>query len=192
MINLTKGQSINLKKEGPGGLQRIHLGLGWDVAKPKGLLGRFSAPESIDLDASAAVFDAQGNHIDTVWFRQLQSKDGSIRHSGDNLTGQGDGDDEVITVDLTRLPSNVTQIVLAVSSFRGQNFSKVENAFCRVVNADDRQEAARYNLSATGNHTSIVIGKLQLVSGEWTFKALGEMTNGRTIQDIANDIRRVL
>lgn len=191
MINLTKGQSINLKKESAG-LQRVHLGLGWDVAKAKGLFGMFSAPESIDLDASAALFDGQGNHVDTVWFRQLQSKDGSIKHSGDNLTGAGDGDDEVIVVDLGKVPASITQVVLAVSSFRGQSFAKVENAFCRVVNADNKQEVARYNLTATGGHTSIVIGKLQLVSGEWTFKALGEMTNGRTIQDIAQDIRRLL
>jgi tellurium resistance protein TerZ len=103
MVSLSKGQTVSLEKRGGGTLTRVRMGLGWDAVKKKGLFGRLQE-QSIDLDASALLFDAQGRLLDQVWFRQLQSRDGSVRHTGDNLTGAGDGDDESILVELPAVP----------------------------------------------------------------------------------------
>ena len=97
-VSLTKGQTVSLRKEG-GTLRNVRMGLGWDAAKKKGLFGRMRT-QTIDLDASALLFDAAGTLVDQVWFQQLRSKDGSVQHTGDNLTGDGEGDDESIKVDL--------------------------------------------------------------------------------------------
>src|ERR1700716_1927888 len=106
---MTKGQKVSLAKRDGGSLSMVRMGLGWDGVKKRGLFG--SKSQSIDLDASALLFDAGGNLVDAVWFRQLRSQDGSVQHTGDNLTGAGEGDDEAIVVDLTRLSPAVTQIV---------------------------------------------------------------------------------
>lgn len=194
-VTLAKKEKISLEKAGAGGLTHVFMGLGWDMAKPSG--GFFSKmfssePESIDLDASCLMMDAQKNIVDTVWFRQLKSKDGSVVHSGDNLTGEGDGDDEVIKVDLTRLPSNVTQLVFVISSFRGQTFDKVESAFCRMVNTNTNEELARYNLSTKGTSTAQIMARVYKDNGVWTMQALGEATNGRTVQDFASVVQGMI
>lgn len=124
-VSLAKGQKISLAKPGGGSLTAVRMGLGWDPVKKKGVFGRLKT-QSIDLDASALLFDGGRNLVDAVWFNQLTSKDGAVRHTGDNLTGDGAGDDESIIVDLTRLPRQVTQIVFTVNSFTGQDFSQVE------------------------------------------------------------------
>lgn len=184
-ISLSKGQKISLSKEAGGsGLSKIVMGLGWDVAQKKGFLAKLAGPASIDLDASCVMFDANKQAVDAIWFQQLRSKDGSIQHTGDNLTGAGDGDDEQIIVDLTRVPANVTALVFVVNSFTGQNFSQIENAFCRVVNSANNQEIARYNLSAQGAHTAQVMAKIYRHDGEWKMHALGEIASGRTFQDL--------
>jgi tellurium resistance protein TerZ len=186
-VNLTKKQSVSLEKNS-GGLSRVFMALGWDVAKPQGgFFGKLfsSQPDSIDLDASCLLLDENKNIVDTVWFRQLRSKDGSVVHSGDNLTGAGDGDDELINVDLTRLPSNVKRLVFVISSFRGQTFDEVESAFCRLVDADGKKELARYNLSGKNPHTAQVMAQVYKENGIWTMQALGEPTNGRTVNDFA-------
>jgi stress response protein SCP2 len=134
---------------------------------------------SIDLDASALLFNAGGQVVDTVWFRQLVSKDGALRHSGDNLTGDGDGDDEAIAVDLRKLAANVETIVLTVNSFRGQTFDKVENAFGQVVDNASGRELARFDISDSGPHTGIILASLKRENGEWTFKALALVLPGR-------------
>ena len=126
-INLEKGQKINLQKADGSSLQQIFLGVGWDVAKSKGFLGFGGGSADIDLDASVILFDENKQVVDVVYFGQLRSKDGSITHSGDNLTGAGEGDDEIIRVNLTQVPSQVKSLVFTVSSFRGQTFEKVEN-----------------------------------------------------------------
>lgn len=126
----------------------------------------------------------QKNPLDAVYFGQLVSKDGSIRHTGDNRTGDGDGDDEQIIVDLSRMPAHVKTIMFIVNSFTGQNFSEIENAFCRVVNATNNQEIARYNLSCTGNHTGMLMAKIYLHSGEWKMHALGDNANGKTFAEM--------
>ena len=99
-VNLSKGQQVSLTKRGGGGLTVVRMGLGWDAVKKRGLFGRRS--QSIDLDASALLFDGQGALVDAVWFGQLRSKDGSVQHTGDNLTGEGEGDDESVVVDRDR------------------------------------------------------------------------------------------
>jgi len=121
-LNLEKGQKISLNKEAGGALSIVRMGLGWDVAKSKGMLGGLfgGGGDSIDLDASCLMFDEQGSLKDVVWFRQLRSNDGSIQHSGDNRTGAGDGDDETITVDLNKVPATIKTLVFTVNSFLGQ------------------------------------------------------------------------
>src|SRR3546814_8184235 len=132
------------------------------MAAAKGFFAKLSGGnESIDLDASCLLFDGAGNVVDGVWFRQLTSKDGSIRHSGDNLTGEGDGDDETIAIDLTKLPTNVETLVLTVTSFRGQTFDKVKNAFGRVIDLTNNKELARFDISDAGSYTGLILASLK-------------------------------
>lgn len=186
-ISLQKGQKISLEKEAGGTLTRIIMGLGWDAAKGKGgmLGGLFGGGgSSIDLDASCLLFDEGSNLLDTVWFRQLRSRDGSIEHTGDNLTGDGEGDDEQILVDLSAVPDNVTSLVFTVCNFTGQDFSQVENAFCRLINGANQKEIARYNLSAQGPHTAMIMAKVYRHNGEWKMHAIGENGQGRTAEQL--------
>ena len=192
-VSLQKGQKISLSKEAGGTLTQVKLGLGWDVAqgpqdKKGGFLGKLfgggSSGDSIDLDASCIMFDSNKQPVDAIWFNQLQSKDGSILHTGDNRTGDGDGDDEVINVDLSRIPANVVSLVFTVNSFTGQTFETVENAFCRIVNANNNVEVARYNLSAQGSHTAMVMAKVYRHNDEWKMHAIGEIASGRTFHDL--------
>jgi len=147
-INLQKGQKISLSKESGGALTKVVMGLGWDAKKVsvgllKGMFGGGGASDSIDLDASCVLFDEQNKVVDTVWFRQLKSRDGSIVHTGDNRTGDGDGDDEQIIVALDKVPANVKSLVFTVSSFTGQTFDAIDNAFCRLVDSSTNNEVAR-------------------------------------------------
>lgn len=185
-LTLSKNQSISLEKTAGGGLTSISLGLGWDPVKA-GFLGKLMGNGGeIDLDASCILLDSDLKPIDLVWFRQLKSQDGSIKHSGDNRTGDGNGDDETIHVDLQRLPASVKYLVFTVNSFTGQTFEKVENAYCRIVNAGNKSELARFNLSERGGHTGIVMASLARESGGWEFKAIGKVTNGRTADDLVS------
>lgn len=190
-VSLQKGQKISLDKEAGGALTKIIMGLGWDVVqvKSKGLFG-FGGSQSvdIDLDASCLMFDEQSHLVDTVWFRQLRSRDGSVLHTGDNRTGAGDGDDEQIVVQLNQVPANIKSLVFTVNSFTGQNFSQVENATCRLVNAANNQEVARFNLSTLGPHTAQIMAKVYKHNGEWKMHAIGETGNGRTVQDLLPQI----
>ncbi|WP_426112021.1 TerD family protein [Massilia sp. PWRC2] len=183
-VSLQKGQKISLDKEAGGALTRIIMGLGWDAIKKKGLFGFGAKSESVDLDASCLLFDENGKAVDAVWFRQLKSQDGSIVHTGDNRTGAGDGDDEQIIVDLARVPPQVKSLVFTVNSFTGQNFSQVENAYCRIVNAADQKEVARYDLSVQGAHTAQIMAKLYRHNNEWKMHAIGENGSGRTFDDL--------
>jgi tellurium resistance protein TerZ len=160
------------------------MGLGWDAAKKKGLFGFGSRSQSIDLDASALLFDAKGELVDQVWFQQLQSKDGSVRHTGDNLTGAGEGDDESIAVDLSQVPSSVATMVFTVNSFTGQDFSQIENAFCRLVDETTGTEIARYDLSGSGQHTAQIMAKVFRDGQGWSMAAIGTAASGRTFRDL--------
>ena len=192
-VNLSKGQKISLEKEAGGALSQIKMGLGWDVGaapqKSGGFLGGLfggggSAGGSIDLDASCIMLDANKQMVDAIWFGQLQSKDSSIQHTGDNRTGAGDGDDEVINVNLSRIPDHVQALVFTVNSFTGQTFATVNNAFCRLVNASNNSEVARYNLSAQGSHTALILAKIYRHNGDWKMHAIGETASGRTFHDL--------
>ena len=192
-ISLEKNQTISLEKSAGSSLSNVTMGLGWDVAKPKGFLGRLmGGGESIDLDASALLFDANGQLLDSVWFRQLQSKDGSVLHTGDNRTGAGEGDDEQIRVNLLRLPRSVQTVVFTVNSFTGQDFTRVENAYCRLLSGDSGPEIARFNLSSGGAHTGQVMARVYRDGGGWSMQALGTASSGRTFQDMLPDIRHSL
>lgn len=184
-ISLQKGQKISLTKEAGGAsLTKIVMGLGWDAKKSKGFFGIGAKDQDIDLDASCVLFDEAKQSVDAIYFNQLASKDGSVLHTGDNRTGAGDGDDEQIVVDLSRVPATVKSIMFIVNSFTGQNFSQIENAYCRVVNAANNQEIAKYDLSCTGSHTAMIMAKIYLHNGEWKMHAIGDNTSGRTFQDM--------
>ena len=187
-VNLQKGQKISLDKEAGGALTKITMGLGWDAIKSKGLFGIGSKSADVDLDASCIMFDEANNAIDFVWFRQLKSKDGSIVHTGDNRTGAGDGDDEQIVVDLQQGPANVKALVFTVNSFTGQSFAQVNNAYCRILNASNNAEVAKYDLSVQGSHTAQIMAKLYRHNNEWKMHAIGENGNGRTLQDLMGQI----
>ncbi|MDD5276106.1 MAG: TerD family protein [Methylovulum sp.] len=192
-INLQKGQKISLSKESGGSLSKVVMGLGWDAKKSggKSLLGGMfggGGGDSIDLDASCVLFDDTNKAVDTVYFGHLKSKDGSIVHTGDNRTGDGDGDDEQIIVDLDKVPANVKSLVFTVNSFTGQTFDSVENAYCRLVDSGSKTEVARYTLSAQGSHTAQIMAKLYRHNGEWKMHAIGENGTGRTIENLLPQI----
>lgn len=190
-VSLSKGQRISLEKSGGASLSKVRMGLGWDpVQAPKksgflgSLFGGGSGSEDIDLDASCLLLDAQKNLLDVVWFRQLQSRDGAISHSGDNLTGEGSGDDEVISVDLSRVPGNVAHLAFTVCSFRGQTFNEVEGAFCRLVDDTNNTEMAKFNLSEKGVHTGVVMAIVSRDGVGWQMKAVGTPTAGAVANDM--------
>jgi len=187
-VVLAKGQRISLEKVAGNTLTKIVMGLGWDAMKKKGFLGFGGGQQEIDLDASCLMFDQANNLVDCIWFRQLTSRDGSILHTGDNRTGAGDGDDEQIVVDLTRVPSGVKSLVFTVNSFTGQNFSQIENAFCRIVNGANNSEIARYELTCNGIHTAQIMAKVYRNNDEWKMHAIGENASGRTFQDMLPQI----
>jgi len=185
MVSLVKGQSVRLDKIADAGLRRVTMGLGWDVRQPKGFFGLFGGGGGdIDLDASCLLFDASSVLVDSVWFQQLQSNDGSILHTGDNRTGAGDGDDEQIIVDLQRLPANVTTLIFTVNSFTGDSFDRIENAYCRLVDETSGRELARYDLTGSGSHTGQVMAKVARQEGGWEMTAIGDRTSGRTFHDM--------
>ena len=192
-INLQKGQKISLSKESGGALSKVVMGLGWDAKKPgvgllKGMFGGGSSASAIDLDASCVLFNDQNKVVDIVYFGQLKSRDGSIVHTGDNRTGDGDGDDEQIIVDLAKIPETVKALVFTVSSYTGETFDTVENAYCRIVDNSNNNEIARYTLSAQGLHTAQIMAKLYRHNGEWKMHAIGENGTGRTIENMLPQI----
>lgn len=183
-VTLQKGQKISLDKEAGSALTKIVMGLGWDPIKKKGMFGFGGSQVEVDLDASCVLFGEQGQVLDTVWFRQLKSQDGSITHTGDNRSGAGDGDDEQIVVELTRVPAGVKSLVFVVNSFTGQNFSQIDNATCRILDGRNQNEVARYNLSCQGTHTAQIMAKVYRHGAEWKMHAIGENCSGRTFQDL--------
>jgi len=189
-INLTKGQKIELKKADGGALTAVFMGLGWD-ASSGGFLGMGGG--SIDLDASVIMFDVNKTVVDTVSFSKLHSSDGSIRHSGDNLTGAGDGDDEVIHVNLTTVPTNVDSLVFVVNSYQGQTFNKVKNCFARLVDSVENKEICIYKLNERGTtNTGLIMAKLYRHNGGWKMNALGTPCNGRTVASIVPEAVAVI
>ncbi|MGW4845404.1 TerD family protein [Nocardia brasiliensis] len=160
-----------LRDENGAALDYVTMALGWDPVRP----GRwFGAPgKDIDLNASALLF--AGDQIaDVVYHEQLSSRDGAVRHLGDSTTGEGKGDNEIITVDLTRLTPEITAAVFIVTCYTGQTFEQIENAFCRLIDSVSGIELARYDLSAGGSHTGLVMCKVYRSDGVWQFESIGE------------------
>ncbi|MEH3053186.1 MAG: TerD family protein [Patulibacter minatonensis] len=172
-VSLSKGANVSLSKEEPG-LTKVHVGLGWDVRSTDG--------HEFDLDASALLCGVNDKVLSDghfVFFNNMVSPDGSVEHQGDNRTGEGEGDDEVIAIDLARVPAEVQRIVFPVSIYdadqRTQNFGQVRNAFIRIVNADSEREIARYDLSEdASSETAIVFGEVYRRDHEWKFRAVGQ------------------
>ena len=177
VINLSKGQKINLSKSKPS-LKKIMVGLGWDVAV-------YSGSADFDLDASVFLQDEQGRTEphNFIFYNNLSSVDGSVVHQGDNRTGDGDGDDEKIFIDLTKLPENIKKIAIVVTidsaDVRGQNFGMVDNAYCRLVNDETGEEEARFDLGEDFSlETAVVIGEVYKYNNDWNFRAIGQGFNG--------------
>jgi stress response protein SCP2 len=171
-VSLCKGQSVSLTKTGAAPLSRVRMGLGWDTGNN----------EDIDLDASCILYNAKGQDIDKVWFMSKKGDGGNVRHQGDNLTGAGEGDDEVIEVDLAKMSSKVQSLVFVVNSFSGQRFTEVRNAFCRLVDDTNNQELVRFDLSDSKPQTGLVMCKIQRGASGWVMTAIGEFHEGKTVR----------
>ncbi|WP_227430977.1 TerD family protein [Psychrobacter sp. I-STPA6b] len=176
-ISLTKGGNVNLSKEAPG-LTNITVGLGWDPRATDG--------QDFDLDAIAFLLNEAGkvrNDQDFIFFNNLKSTDGSVEHTGDNRTGEGEGDDEQIKVNLGQVPADVSKIAICAIIYEGQarnqNFGQVSDAFIRVVNDNGNSEIARYDLSEdSSTETAMIFGELYRHNGDWKFRAVGQGFNG--------------
>lgn len=187
-VNLSKGQSVNLRKDDGSSLSLVRMGLGWDPVERGGFLSRRTA--EIDLDASAILL-AGNDIVDLVFYNKLASTDGSLRHLGDNRTGAGDGDDETIMIDLTRVPVHVTAIVLVVTSYEGHTFQMVQNAFCRLIDEAGRGgELVRYQLSGGDASTGMVMAALHRTASGWRMQAIGEALAARVPQETFPVIHR--
>ena len=203
-VSLQKGQKVNLSKDNAG-LAKVIVGLGWDEAKPSGgggggffatLFGGGAATthQAIDCDASAIMLK-NGKFVDRtdlVYFGNLKHKSGTVNHMGDNLTGEGEGDDEQIVIDLSRVPAEYDKIVIVVNIDqavqRKQHFGMIENAFIRLVDARNNKEMCKYNLTENySGMTAMIFGEIYRHNGEWKFNAMG---NGTTDPGIGELCRR--
>ena len=177
-INLSKGQKVDLTKGNPG-LKNIMVGLGWDV-------NAFDSGADFDLDAAAFLLGQNGKcptEKEFIFYSNLEHSSGSVQHMGDNLTGEGEGDDEQILVDLTKIPSNIEKVAFTVtiydSDVRRQNFGQVSNAYIRIVDESNGQELIRYDLGEDFSiETAVVVGELYIHNGEWKFNAIGNGFQG--------------
>lgn len=193
-ISLEKGSRVNLSKEAEG-LSNVMLGLGWDVAKSskKGFFGFTSSTPNIDCDASAFMLNANGKLADSssiVYFGNLKSSCKSVIHTGDNLTGDGDGDDEQLLVDLNKVPSNIEEILFVVNIYsaksKGQHFGMIENAFIRIVDQKTNKQLAHFNLTENySDKTAMIFGSLKRNNGQWEFNAIGEGTTDGSISELS-------
>lgn len=188
-ISLQKGQKIDLTK-GNEGLSKLMVGLGWDPVKKKGFFGFGGGP---DVDCDASVIMLQNDRFvqkdDLVYFGNKTSPCGSVRHSGDNLTGEGAGDDEVILVDLSRVPGRINRLVFVVNIYdavaRRQDFGLVNNAYIRVLNGASKQELVRFNLTDNfANKLTLITGEIYRQDNEWKFAAIGEGTAAASLSEI--------
>ncbi len=193
-ISLQKGQRISLSKEAPG-LTKLMCGLGWDVGKKSGggFFGAFGGSQDFDLDSTVLCLDANNklaSKNDIVYFGNLKHPSGGITHLGDNLTGAGEGDDEVILVDLAKIPAQISKLVFVVTIYqavkRKQDFGQVANAFVRLVNQANNKELARYNLSGNDytQMTAMILAEVYRHQDEWKMAAVGNGFQVEGLQDI--------
>jgi tellurium resistance protein TerD len=172
-LTLSKGSNLSLTKADPG-LQLAMVGLGWDP--------RTTSGAAFDLDASAILVTNRGkvrNNDDFIFYNQLESKDGSVVHQGDNRTGDGDGDDEQVLINLATVSEDIDKVVIVVSidqaDARGQNFGQVRDAYCRVINQDNDTEIVRYDLSEdAASETTMIFAEIYRHGAEWKFRAVGQ------------------
>lgn len=191
-ISLQKGQKVNLSKENAG-LSKIVVGLGWDEAQPK-KAGFFSLkPQAIDCDASAILLKNGkfAKREDLVYFGNLRHRSSSVMHMGDNLTGEGDGDDEQIVIDLANVPAEYDRIVMVVNIYqavkRKQHFGMIRNAYIRLVDARNNQEMCKYSLTEDySGMTAMIFGEVYRHNGEWKFNAVGQGTTDAGLGELAN------
>ena len=183
-VSLSKGEAVSLSKKAPG-LKKLVIGLGWDV--------NASGGADFDLDASAFLLGANGKCAksrDFVFYGNLEHESGAVKHLGDNLTGEGEGDDEQIVIELSRVPAQYDRIVMVVNIYqcvqRKQDFGMIQNAFIRLVNAANNQELLKYDLSGDyQGRTAMIFGEVYRHNGEWKFGAIGEGTNDPGLGELA-------
>lgn len=191
-INLQKGQRINLQKDNGTKLQNICVGVNWGAIEKKGWFGGTSK-EAVDLDASCALYDDTKNLIDVVYFGHLKSNDGAIKHSGDDLTGDLGGDDgldnEIITLDFSKLNPVVTSVAFVLNSFRGHDFGTIPFASIRIYEGTPsrvNEVFATYNIAkgdGFAGHVSMVMGVFYKRNNEWKFNAIGEPTKDKKLEE---------
>lgn len=198
-INLQKGQRINLQKGNGTVLQNVCVGVNWGAIEKKNWLGGIEK-EAVDLDASCILFDEAKNNVDVVYFGSLRSKDGAISHSGDDLTGDMDGDDgldnEIITVDFSKLNSQVTHVAFVLNSYRGHDFGTIPFASIRIYEGTPsrvNEVFATYNIAkgeGFAGHVSMVLGVFYKRNGEWKFNAIGEPTKDRKLEEAIKTVQQ--
>ena len=195
-VNLQKGQKVNLKKSDGQALSRIRIGLGWDPVEQKkgGLFGSIFGGSAPDIDCDASVIVCKGGRLsgksDIVYFGNLKHPSGAIVHTGDNLTGDGEGDDEQILVDLTAVPQDYDKLVFVVNIYdcesRKQDFGMIANAFIRICDERTGEEFCRYNLSESyAGMTAMIFGEIYRHNGEWKFNAIGQGTKDKGLNELA-------
>ncbi|WP_406140820.1 TerD family protein [Streptomyces sp. NBC_01089] len=183
-VSLRKNQTVSLVKGGKPLLSKVKMGLGWEPA---------FRGKDIDLDASVIAFGPQRNHIDSCYFGKLSILDGAVKHSGDNLTGEGAGDDEVIVVDLGRIPAEATALFFTVNSFTGQKFTEVAKAYCRLIDAESGEELVRFDLTGAEPQTGVLMAKLiKQFSGEWEMTGVGDFVKSRTARGMVKPAAQAL
>ncbi|MET9492307.1 TerD family protein [Nocardia sp. NPDC006630] len=180
-VSLSKGETVSLTKQGAPSLTRVRMALGWDPAR---------RGKSIDLDASVVAYNKRAKDLGKVWFVKLTGFKGAIRHSGDNLTGAGKGDDEVISVDLSALPPDVYALVFTVNSYSGQKFDEIKSAFCRLVDDNSGAELVRFELSRGEARTGLFMCMLTRSAQGWNMTALGEYGDGATVSKMVDPGKR--
>jgi len=197
-INLQKGQRISLEKSNGSKLQSVCIGINWGAIEKKGMFGFGVTKEAVDLDASCALFDESKRLVDVIYFGNLKSKDGSVKHSGDDLTGDLNGNDgldnEVITVNLSGLPASVTYVAFMLNSFRGQDFGSIPFASIRIYEGTPTRVSevfANYDIAHSkdfAGHVAMVLGVFYKKNAEWKFNAIGEPTRDRKLEETVKTV----
>ncbi|GEP92607.1 tellurium resistance protein TerZ [Chitinophaga terrae (ex Kim and Jung 2007)] len=197
-INLQKGQRISLEKSNGTKLQHVCVGINWGAIEKKGLFGLGKTKEAVDLDGSCALFNEQKQLLEVVYFGNLRSKDSAVIHSGDDLTGDMNGNDgldnEVITLDFSRLNSNINYVAFVLNSFRGHDFGTIPFASIRIYEGTPsrvNEVFATYDIASGpgfAGHVSMVMGVFYKKNGEWKFNAIGEPTRDRKLEQTVNTV----
>lgn len=197
-INLQKGQRISLEKSNGSKLQNVCVGINWGAIEKKGMFGFGSSKEAVDLDGSCALYNENKQLLEVVYFGNLKSKNGSVKHSGDDLTGDMGGDDgldnEIITLDFSQLDANVNYVAFVLNSFRGHDFGTIPFASIRIYEGTTKrvnEVFAKFDIANGANfagHVSMVMGVFYKKNGEWKFNAIGEPTKDKKLEDTVKTV----